>query len=180
MSSCRKYYHFLREFQFCGLTNTHSKCLLSFSPFFLLLACFLLLSHSPSLLLSLSFFFSIFHNCCNSGEYVLLLNFIFISLLSLSIFSYSHMLIGYLDRLFCEVPFQVQPSFLFYSILFFFLIDKQEFFIYSDNSLVRYMYCKIFGGDFGVCISKFLIVYFHEQKFLILMKESFMLSPLSG
>lgn len=36
----------------------------------------------------------------------------------LSVFPYSHMLIGYLDRLFCEVPFQVQPYF-FYSILFF-------------------------------------------------------------
>ena len=39
------------------------------------------------------------------------------------------------------------------------LIDKQGVFIYSDKSLVSYMYCNIFGS-FGVCISKFLFFFF--------------------
>ena len=34
------------------------------------------------------------------------------------------------------------------------LIDEQGVFIYSDKSLVSYMYCDVFGS-FGVCVSKF-------------------------
>ena len=44
-------------------------------------------------------------------------------------------------------------------VFLFSLIDKQGVFIYSDKSLVSYMYCNIFGS-FGVCISKFLFFFF--------------------
>ena len=47
------------------------------------------------------------------------------------------------------------------------LIDEQGVFIYSDKSLVSYMYCNIFGS-FGVCVSKvFLALLCLVRAFLV-------------
>lgn len=131
--------------------HQHSFQIFSFFLFFLL-ACFLLLSLSFPFLSSFLFF----NNCSYSDECTFAW-FYYHFPASLSIFTCSHMLIGQLYRLFCEVPFS-SPDFK-KNIFLFSLIDKQGVFIYSDKSLVSSMYCNI-SGSFLVCISKCLFFFF--------------------
>lgn len=152
MSGCRKYSTFYHSFQLHRLTNTHAKSFLSFFfPSCLLSSA---LSVSPSFLFFLLFYFLITvailmnMHCC----WVL---FSFPCWVWVSSCVLICLLASWIDSS-VKYRFKSRLKKKQKTVFLFSLTDKQGVFIYSDKSLVSYMYCNIFGS-FGVCISKFFL-----------------------